>query len=120
MLSGPEEASFDFHYDIGLTEFASPDRVAHITSRSCRAVYAGMADGGHEVRSRWFKPSSALSLGKASYEAMIPKDVKEKLAKIVMDEDSMGRIVLDFASDGLKGYVRLNPDTKEQPVMTQY
>jgi len=116
-VPGPsEEASFDLHYDTGLTEYISPRRIAYLSNKSYQRTYLDMSDGCHEVRSRWFKPHAALSIGKAAYEAMLPKDGRDKLSEGVHNQYKMGGFVLDYASDGLRGYVRSNPDAK-QPKM---
>ncbi len=115
--TGPEEASFDTHYDIGLTEYVSRTRIAYIGRQDRIGTYAGMADGKHEVRSRWFKPSSALCLGGEACISLIPKDMTQELSRKIHREYRMGRFVLDTASDGLTGFVRLNPDS-EQPIYT--
>lgn len=111
----PEDASFDFHYDIGLSETVARNRVAFFSPESAHLQYRNMADGAHAPRSRWFKPFGAFSLGEDVNRALIPEDKKDILLRSVHLENMMGRFVIDVASDGLTGFVRLNPDS-EQPI----
>lgn len=111
-----EEASFDLHYNIGLSEALSRNRVAFVRAADAKRQYQDMADGAHELRSRWFKPFAGLAIGSGANDALIPSDLHEELWDQVHRQNKMGRIALDYASDGLYGYVRLNPDSK-QPII---
>lgn len=117
--SDGDDASFDMHYDVGLSEFLARQRAAYFSQHSARNLYHNMADGSHELRSRWFKPNGSLTIGRAAYNQLIPEDKKDTLANLVFREDIMARFAIDVASDGLTGYVRLNPDT-EQPIIGHY
>lgn len=114
-----DDASFDMHYDVGLSEFLARQRAAYFSEHSVRNLYHNMADGSHELRSRWFKPNGSLTIGRAAYNQLIPEDKKDTLANLVLGKDIMARFAIDVASDGLAGYVRLNPDT-EQPIIGRY
>lgn len=113
-IDGREDASFDMHYDIGLSEFLARKRAAYFSHHNAKDLYSSMADGSHELRSRWFKPSGSLALGRAGYGRLLPQDKKDALAPLIFREGLMGRFAIDVASDGLQGFVRLNPDA-EQP-----
>ncbi len=114
-----DDASFDMHYDVGLSEFLARQRAAYFSEHGARNLYRNMADGGHELRSRWFKPSGSLTIGRAAYDQLVPEDKKGALAFLVFGKNIMGRFAIDVASDGLTGYVRLNPDV-EQPIVGRY
>lgn len=116
MPSGREEASFDFHFDIGLTEYASPNRIAYFASKGRQMTYLDMADGAHEVRSRWFKPHGALSLPRPVLRQLISEEKQKEASNAVRLERKTAEFVIDVASDGLKGFVRLNPDAEHQPI----
>jgi hypothetical protein len=117
---GIEEASYDLHWDIGLTEFVSRSRIAYINPRGRQWTYMSMADGKHELRSRWFKPSGSVIVSPTAHEAMISREKQKALRRMVNKDYQMGRFVVDIASDGSTGYMRLNPDQEEQPVHTSY
>lgn len=112
----PEEGSFDYHFDIGFSEAVAPHRLAFFAD-SGRRQYQNMADGGHAPRSRWFRSFGALSLSRKDSEALLPEEKKMSLSNNVHHRGLMGRFVLDVASDGLVGFIRLNPDS-EQPIIS--
>lgn len=107
----PEEASFDAHFNIGLSEALSRERAAFVSESNAGSLYQKMADG-HEQRSKWFKPFAGLAIGSAAYETLIPRDLQDELWALVYKRRKMGRVSLDYASDGLSGYVRSSPDSK--------
>ncbi len=116
---GSEEASFDAHFDHGFSEFIARSRIAYLSAKSRQMFYLDMADNSHELRSRWLKPYGALSLGDTVFEALVPKTTKDTILKM-RREHQMARVVLDLASDGRQGFVRLNPETEIQPAPTAY
>lgn len=105
-----EDASFDLHPDVGLSEYLARRRTAFFSIQNAAGLYSNMADGCHELRSRWYKPFSSIAIGRAGYEHLISRDKIEELAPIIFRENKMGRFAIDTASDGLTGFVRLNPD----------
>lgn len=115
-ISEPEQASFDLHHDTGLSEALSRRRIAYLSMSNAREQYINMADGAHELRSRWFKPFAGLALGGNNFRQLIPEESSNRLAEQIYVEGKMGRYVIDLASDGLNGYVRLSPDS-DQPVI---
>ncbi len=108
-----EDASFDMHHDTGLSELQARKRAAYFSTQTAKGLFRNMADGSHELRSRWFKPSGSLAIGRVGYERLIPREKKDVLLEGVR-QGHMGRFAIDVASDGLSGFVRLNQDV-EQP-----
>lgn len=105
----PEDASFDLHFDIGLSEYLAPTRTAGFSHMNAIDLYRNMADGRHELRSRWFKPAGALALGRSTYEQFIsPAEKDALLDKIFRGE--MSWLTIDAASDGLQGFIRRAQD----------
>lgn len=111
-----EEASFDFHYDVGFSEFIARNRIAYLSQKGSQRQYFDMADGAHELRNRWFKTHGALALGKQVYENLLSSEQHKSLSQLIR-QGQMARFVLDIASDGRTGFVRLTPDA-EQPLQT--
>lgn len=115
----PEDASFDMHYDVGLSEYLVRRRAAYFTDNDAYGLYSDMADGNHARRSRWFKPVSSFALGRDVYDSLLSYDKVDKLKDAVFGDKLMGRFTVDAASDGQGGYVRLSPDA-EQPTIGVY
>lgn len=106
----PDHASFDLHYDIGLSEYLAPSRAAGFSALSAKRQYREMADGHHELRSRWLKPSGSLAVGAAQYGELLPEEIRHQIIRSVYVDGRMVRVPIDVASDGLTGYVRLSSD----------
>lgn len=109
-----DEASAGYEPSNALNEILSRRRGAYISSRSFHDLYTDMATG-HGNRTRWFKPQTALACNDKNLSRLIDPAIKEEVSRAVHLQGEMARIVIDVASDGLSGYVRLNPDA-EQPV----
>ncbi len=115
----PEDASFDLHYDIGLSEVLNPRRAAFFGTSGAKRLYHQLADGSHQLRSRWFKPVGALDIGRDWAKKLgVTDEMKEEIYRAVSHDRRMARLAIDTASDGRIGFVRLNPDSI-QPIIKQ-
>jgi hypothetical protein len=115
----PEDASFDKqHVDFGLTEYLVRRRTASFSATGARDFYCGMADAHHELRSRWHKPAGSMTIGEHGYKGLFASIDMGGVKKKIRD-GQMARFAIDTASDGLSGFVRLNPE-KDQPAIGAY
>ncbi len=118
-LPEAEDASTDFHYDAALSDLLSPRRKAFFENSEWEHMYKSLA-AYHAQRVRWFKPQTALTLGRRGVtDELLGDNIKSKVSHLVMREEKMARVVVDVATDGRIGYVRLHPGV-EQPQVTDY
>jgi hypothetical protein len=115
MPDGIEDASFDVHgyIELGHTEFIARMRTVSLLSKGIQSTYRDMADGKHELRSRWFKPNAAMSLGRQNMATLIPREKQNELFEESYYYNKLTRVALHLASDGLNGYIRLNPEAQD-------
>lgn len=116
-LPDHEDASSDKHYDIALSEILSRRRTAFIGNASSQHLYASIA-ARHDSRSKWFKPEVALTRDDNGFVSLIPRDVFDVMKHRVFRQQRMARVAIDVASDGVQGFIRLNPDS-DQPLLTR-
>lgn len=111
-----EQGSTDWSYNRAMTELMARHRTAYIHSGETETLYLGLSDN-HKSRSRWFKPRVAVSYDRSEFHRLIDEELHEEVRRLVYREHRMARVVIDLACDGVKGFVRLNPDS-EQPIVT--
>jgi hypothetical protein len=101
-----EEASFDRYPEKALLHTLLRDRICSIYTRGKQNVYNGIADG-HTVRSQWFRPQASISISERSLAAIIDRPLHGRLLAAER-QDLMARVLVDVASDGKRGFIRLN------------
>lgn len=118
-LPQSEDASFNLrsYTNVGMGEALSRRRRAYFAARGLRDVYEAMSYG-HEARSGWFKPQAAFAIGRNSLRSIVPPDLECIVNSAVNGRGQMARVVIDAASDGRSGFVRLNREA-EQPVYSE-
>jgi hypothetical protein len=97
-------------HDPALSEVLSRKRVGYFASHDFDTLYKSLADG-HEARSKWFKPQAALALGQKALSA-ISREQFAAASKAAYDQGIVRRLNIDAASDGLRAYWRLRPDSE--------
>jgi hypothetical protein len=115
-LPETEDASTDWHYNFGLTELLTRRRTSFITAYSLDDHYQALSVA-HGPRSRWFKPVVAFACNDQGLSSFIPEEVTKAVSDSVHRKNIMARVVIDLATDGNIGFIRLNPEA-EQPILT--
>ncbi len=118
-LPSHEEGSFDFGYDFARSDVLTRRRTAYFCNRDFDDTYQMLA-AAHGPRIKWLLPQVAMTLGHDGFSTLFEEGRhQDKMLQVVVKNKQMARLVLDIASDGTDGYVRINPDA-EQPVLTDY
>ncbi|HVO86802.1 MAG TPA: hypothetical protein VMT23_03755 [Candidatus Binatia bacterium] len=117
-LPESDEAAISAQIVAPLSEILSRRRKAFVHRNGFGRLYDDMA-AHHFDRSKWFKPQASLALNRDQGDALIPDEIAEKTMTSMIRDGRMARLVLDFASDGKIGFVRLNPDSP-QPIDTDF
>jgi hypothetical protein len=110
-----EDASVDWHYNMALTEVLSRRRTAYVEDSDFNGVYQTMA-AKHDTRSKWFKPKVAVAIPDKGLNSLLGEGLKQEVLERVHKKKEMVRVVIDLASDGEIGYIRLSKDVESQLV----